>query len=171
MENLRKLGVKKALELLDCHCDCHAPPSGRNRSRRLRANEKLGGLSSHTARLSQLTNLWSCGASASTLQEGPPSRRGSCLAELFAQLVLGPHQVPLAGRRQALAGTIDVEGEHGQRGSKWAALAAPASFRRAFQRGSNPFGIPQCEDALVEGKRIAVFGHMARPASAAPGAA
>src|SRR5207253_2030926 len=39
MENLRKLAAKKALELLDRHRDRHAPPSRRDRTRRLRANE------------------------------------------------------------------------------------------------------------------------------------
>jgi hypothetical protein len=99
------------------------------------------------------------------------SRTASCLAELLAQLVLGPHQGPLARRWQALAGAIDIECEHGKRGAKGIGLAAPASFRRPFQGGGNLLGIARCEDALVEGQRVAVFGHMTRPAPPRPGSA
>ena len=95
--------------------------------------------------------------------------RDSCLAELLAQLVLGPHQVLLTGRGQALAGTIDIEREHGQRGAKCAGLAAPAFFSRPFQGRCNPLGIARRENALLEGERIAVLGHMPRPAPACPG--
>jgi hypothetical protein len=89
-----------------------------------------------------------------------------CPAELLAQLILGPHQVFPARGRQAFAGPIDVEGEHGQRGSKRTALATPAFFGRSFQRCGDPLGIARCEDALLERQRVAVLRHMARPASA-----
>ena len=93
-----------------------------------------------------------------------PSR----LAELLAQLVLRAHQRPLAGRRQVLAGTIDIEREHGERGAKGTAFPAPASFGRPFQGRRDPLGIAGAEDALIEGQRIAVFGHMPRPTAAFP---
>jgi hypothetical protein len=102
---------------------------------------------------------------------GAISRTASCLAELLAQLVLGPHQGPLAGRWQALAGAIDIECEHGKRGAKGIGLSAPASFSRPFQGGGNPLRIARCEDALVEGQRVVVFGHMTRPAPPGPGSA
>src|SRR5262249_19235777 len=94
--------------------------------------------------------------------------RDSCLAELLAQLVLGPHQVFLAGRGQAFARTIDIEREHGQRGAKCAGLAAPAFFSRPFQGRCNPLGIARRENALVGGERIAVLGPWPRPAPACP---
>src|SRR5207302_1599915 len=92
----------------------------------------------------------------------------SCLAELLAQLVLGPHQVPLAGGWQALAGAVDVEREHGQRGAKCVGLAAPAFLGRSFQGRCNPLGIARGENALLKGERVAMFGHMTRPAPARP---
>src|SRR5262249_33216275 len=106
--------------------------------------------------------------------EHPPRRRRdasldpSRLAELLAQLVLRPHQGPLTGRRQVLAGTIDVEGEHGERGAKGTAFPALASFGRPFQGRRDPLGIAGAEDALIEGQRVAVFGHMPRPTPAFP---
>src|SRR5207244_11990554 len=94
----------------------------------------------------------------------PPCDAGlSSLAELLAQLVLRPHQRLFAGGRQVLARSVDVEGEHGERGAKGAAFSARASFSRPFQGRRNPLGIAQREDALIEAQRIAVFGHMSRP--------
>src|SRR5262249_55881138 len=92
----------------------------------------------------------------------------SCLAELLAQLVLSPHQVPLAGSWQALAGTVDVERQHGQRRAKCAGLAAPAFLGRPLQGRCDLLGIPGRENALLEGERVAMFGHMTRPAPARP---
>ncbi len=87
--------------------------------------------------------------------------------ELPAQLVLRTHQRLLARRRQVPAGAIDVEGEHGQRGAERIRLAAAAAFGGPLQRGRDALGIPQGENALVQRERIAVLGHLARPAPSA----
>src|SRR6185295_10353314 len=140
-------------ELLDCHHDRHAPPSRRNRTRRLRTNEKVcakGELKS--ARGSP--TVCPCPRSRSS---GFADAWDSCLAELLAQLVLGPHQVPLAGGWQALAGAVEVEREHGQRGAKCVGLAAPAFLGRSFQGRCNPLGIARGENALLKGERVAMF--------------
>src|SRR4029077_10279441 len=131
MKTLRKLAAKKALKLLNCHHDRHAPPPRGNRTRRLRTNEKVCakgdlGLRGDPPR----PKVCPCPRSRSS---GFASACDSCLAELLAQLVLGPHQVPLAGGWQALAGAVDVEREHGQRGAKCVGLAAPAFLGRSFQ--------------------------------------
>src|SRR5262249_15818622 len=145
MENLRKLGEEKALDLLDCHHHRHPPPS--RLAKELddcRRMKKIGGRSAHIRRGTR-GSRWAhfringgahaphCGWDAS-----PDLSR---LAELLAQLVLRPHQGPLTGRGQALTGTIDVEGEHGKRGAKGTAFSTPASFSRPLQRRRDPLGI------------------------------
>ena len=100
---------------------------------------------------------------------GPPRDADlSSLAELLAQLVLRAHQRLFAGGRQVLARSVDVEGEHGERGAKGAAFSARASFGRPFQGRRNPLGIARREDALIEAQRIAVFSHMSRPTPTFP---
>src|SRR5262249_34333206 len=114
MENLRKLGDKKNARAprpsssLAC-----AALRGGNRPRRLWANEKDHPAFDPYPRALRATDR-------------------SRLAELFAQLVLRPHQRPFAGGRQVLARSVDVEGEHGERGAKGAAFPARASFGRPF---------------------------------------
>ena len=88
-------------------------------------------------------------------------------AELLAQFLLGSHQCLLARGGQVLARTIDVEREHGERGAEGIGFAASASFGRPFQRCRDPFGIARREHTLLEGQRIAVLGHLARPAPSA----
>ena len=101
-------------------------------------------------------------------RDRPGLRGRSIPPELPAQLVLGPHQRLLARRGQVPAGTIDVEGEHGQRRAERIGLTAFASFGRPLQRCRDPFGVTQGEHAAVERERIAVLRHSARPATAAP---
>jgi len=101
-------------------------------------------------------------------RDRPGLRGRSIPPELPAQLVLGPHQRPLARCGQVPAGTIDVEGEHGQRRAERIGLPALASFGRPLQGCRDPFGVTQGEDAAVERERIAMLRHAARPATAAP---
>src|SRR5215467_3313876 len=89
------------------------------------------------------------------------------LAELLAQLVLRPHQGPLAGRGQVLAGAVDVEGQHRKRGTVRITLAPTTPFGRALQRCGDPFRVAQREDALLQGERVALLGDPTRPAPSA----
>src|SRR5262249_16267360 len=131
---------------------------GGNRPRRLSANEK-----DHPA-----FDPYPGAAQRKVAARACPWADGSRLAELFAQLVLRPHQRPFARGRQVLARSVDVEGEHGKRGAEGAAFPARASFGRPFQGRRNPLGIARREDALSEAQRIAVFGHMSRPTPTFP---
>src|SRR3974377_52831 len=84
-------------------------------------------------------------------------------AELLAQLPLRPLQHLLARRRQALAGPIDVEGEHRHRRTIGIRLAPLAAFGRALERSSDAFRTAQFKDALFQIECVALLGDSARP--------
>src|SRR5262249_19828716 len=144
----RKLGGKKTLELVDRHCYRHRRPP-------LRQQRSLDGAkrNARTIRVPIRPRI--------TVSSLPG------LAELLAQLVLRPHQGPLAGRGQVLAGAVDVEGQHRERGTVRIALAPTAPFGGAFQRRRDPFRVAHREDALLEGERVALLGDPTRPAPSA----
>jgi hypothetical protein len=66
-------------------------------------------------------------------QQGDGQTAGlSVAAELPPQLALGAFQGLAPGGRQVLAGAINIEGQHRQRGAVRIGLAPAAAFRRTF---------------------------------------
>src|SRR3974390_1774109 len=95
---------------------------------------------------------------------------GSALARTAIenpQLILGLLQFGLASLRQALAGAVDIKGEHRHRRPVWIALAAAAAVRRTLERGRNRACSAFLEDAVVQSKRIARLGDQPRPSARA----
>src|SRR6185437_14003547 len=84
--------------------------------------------------------------------------------ELMLQFGLGALQPMALGLRQGLAGAVDVEGQHRERGAVGPSLAAGAVLRGALQRSRDLLRIGQREDAALEVERIALFGDALRPA-------
>src|SRR6185437_10512005 len=78
------------------------------------------------------------------------------------QFRLRPLQPRALGFRQRLAGAVDVEGQHRERGAVGTTLAAGAVLRGALQRSRDLLRIGQREDAALEVERIALFGDALR---------
>jgi hypothetical protein len=84
--------------------------------------------------------------------------------KLVFQLSLGALQAVALGFRQGLAGTVDIERQHRERGAIGARLPTRTSFRRALERSSDLLCAGQFEDALSQIERIALTGHTLGPA-------
>src|ERR1700722_18993685 len=80
------------------------------------------------------------------------------------QLQLRALQPPALRPRQGLAGAVDVEGQHRERRTIGAGLAARTAFRGALQGGGDPLRVAQGEDATFEIERVTLPGHALRPA-------
>src|SRR5258707_6380323 len=72
-------------------------------------------------------------ACAGMTNRGRFARSCSLSPELPLQFALGPLQPVALRLRQALAGTVDIEGQHRERRAIGAGLAARTPFRRALQ--------------------------------------
>ena len=84
--------------------------------------------------------------------------------ELMLQLGFRPLQSRPLGFGQGLAGAVDVEGQHRERGAVGAELATGAVFGRALQGCSDLFRVGQCEDAALDIERVALLGDALGPA-------
>jgi len=86
--------------------------------------------------------------------------------ELLAQLDLCPLQRLAPAGGKILAGAVDVEDQHRQRGAVWAGLAPAAALGGALERGGDAFGVAQFEHAAFEIEGVAFPCHPRRPAAA-----
>src|SRR5882724_8253256 len=84
--------------------------------------------------------------------------------KLVLQLGLGALQAVALGFRQGLAGTVDIECQHRERGAIDGRLATRTAFRRALERSRDLPWTCQLEDALLQIERVALAGHALRPA-------
>src|SRR5690606_20220209 len=103
-----------------------------------------------------------------TLHTSPAHNRMiSPLPINLAQRVLGFLELLLAALRQALAGAVDVEGEHRHRRAIGIGLAPLAAVSRALERQRDLARRRLFEHALLERQRIARLRDALRPAPAA----
>src|SRR5258707_4060726 len=84
--------------------------------------------------------------------------------KLVLQRGLGALQAVALGFRQGLAGAVDVECQHRERGAIGASLATRTAFRGALERSRDLLRTCQLEHALLQIERVALPGHALRPA-------
>jgi HAMP domain-containing protein len=95
-----------------------------------------------------------------------PAPRNTALLtmKLVLQRGLGALQAVALGFRQGLAGAVDIECQHRERGAIGASLATRTAFRGAFERSRDLLRTCQLEHALLQIERVALPGHALRPA-------
>src|SRR5579864_318283 len=100
-------------------------------------------------------------------RQGRPARRFQLIPpELLAKLDLGPLQRLASAGGKILAGAVDVEDQHRQRGAVGARFAPSTALGGALERCGDPFRVAQFEHAAFEIESVAFARDACRPVAA-----